>query len=87
MFNVLINGGVDETCETVCDGVPYRDLNSAMKVNVALDIINTLSKHYNLYFPLWIDNAESVVKLLETNSQMIRLVVSGNDKELRVTTI
>ena len=34
--------------------------------------------------PLFVDNAESVTKLEASSSQIIRLVVSENDKELRI---
>ena len=36
--------------------------------------------------PVWVDNSESVVELLPLKSQLIRLVVSGADKKLRVET-
>jgi hypothetical protein len=35
--------------------------------------------------PLFVDNAESVTNLLEADTQIIRLVVSENDKEIRVS--
>src|SRR5699024_9985312 len=47
MFEELKNGEVKETCEIVVDGVMYdKGLNNANKINTSLDIINTLSKHY-----------------------------------------
>ena len=81
MFNTLINGGTEESCECLIHGVPYADANSAAKIQGGLDIINTLSDHYGVYCPVFTDNAESVNKLPETKSQLIRLVVS-NDKSL-----
>lgn len=54
------------------------------KINVGIDIINTLSTAYGVNVPLFVDNAESVTKLEATTSQIIRLVVSESDKELRV---
>ena len=51
---------------------------------MGIDIINTLSRHYGVTVPLFIDNAEAVKKLLDCNAQVIRLVVSEMDKELRV---
>ncbi len=78
LFNVLVNGGIEEVCETLYRGVPYGSaLNNAAQINVGLDIINTLSEHYGFSAPIWIDNAEAVVDLLPTKGQMIRLVVSG----------
>lgn len=84
MFRQLVNGGMEDCCEITVDGVPYSDLNTAMKVNVGLDCIGALSKHFGVCVPLFIDNAESVTRLLDTSSQRIRLVVSAEDKELRL---
>ena len=84
LFNVLVNGALEECCETVFQGVPYADMNNAARLNVGLDIIRTLSKHYRFSAPIFVDNAEAVVSLLPINSQVIRLVVSGEDKTLRI---
>lgn len=87
LFDTQINGGLAETCETLFNGVPYGSgLNNAAKINVGLDIINTLSEHYGLTAPIFIDNAEAVTKFIETNLQLISLVVSEKDKQLRVET-
>ncbi|WP_205419685.1 hypothetical protein, partial [Klebsiella pneumoniae] len=70
--------------ETIYEGVPYSSgLNNAAKINVGLDIINTLSEHYGFYAPIFVDNAEAVTKLIDTKSQTISLVVSEKDKQLR----
>jgi len=83
LFNQLINGGIEETCETTVDGIPYRNLNNGTRINVGLDIIKTLQKFYNANIPIFIDNAESVNDLVDMgNTQIIRLVVS-KDKELK----
>ena len=84
LFTQQVNGGVADCCDVMVDGVPYADLNNAMQINVGLDIIGTLSEHYGLRVPLVVDNAESVTKLQEIDTQVIRLVVSENDKELRI---
>lgn len=83
LFDVQINGGISEVCEVTYNGVPFADLNNAAKINTGIDVINTLIKHYNFDAPIFIDNAESVTSLYETPSQIIRLVVSANDKSLR----
>lgn len=83
LFDVQINGGINETCEATINGVPYSDANNAAKINAGLDIINTLSKVYQTTAPIFVDNAESVNTLIDTDSQLIRLIVS-KDKELTV---
>lgn len=79
MFETQINGGEVETCEATVNGVPYSDLNNAMTINAGLDIINAICKTEGVYAPIFIDNAESVNKLLPTQSQMIRLVVTDDE--------
>lgn len=84
LFREQANGGVEDRCDVVYEGVPYSGLNNGMKINVGIDIINTLSTAYGVRVPLFVDNAESVTKLEDCGSQIIRLVVSESDKELRV---
>lgn len=82
------NDGIEECCEVAVNGVPYSDLNNAMRINVGLDIIRTLSEHYHFNAPVFVDNAESVTDLLPMpDHQVIRLVVSEPDKQLRVETV
>ena len=76
MFEQQINGGELETCEAMVDGVPFSDLNNAGRINAGLDIINAICRFEEVYAPIFIDNAESVNKLLPVNSQSIRLIVS-----------
>lgn len=91
LFNQQVNGALDETCEALINTngcwTPYSDANAAGKINGGIDIINTLSEFYGFEAPIFIDNSESVVKLAETNAQIFRLVVSGQDKALRVEVV
>ena len=85
LFDTQINGGLQETCETLFDGVPYGSgLNNAARISIGLDIIETLSAHYDLWAPCFVDNAEAVTDLPKISSQMVALYVSENDKKLRV---
>lgn len=84
LFEVQVNGALAETAETMYNGVPYSNLNNGARINVGLDIINTLSEHYGFAPPVWLDNAESVTDILSTRGQQIRLIVSGMDKKLRI---
>lgn len=85
LFNTQVNGGLEECCETLFQGVPYSTaLNTGARTNVGLDIINTLSQHYGFEAPIWIDNSEAVTRLIPVRAQVIRLVVSEPDKRLRV---
>ena len=84
LFREQANGGVEDRCDVVHEGVPYISVNNGMKINLGIDIINTLSVAYGVRVPLFVDNAESVTNLEKCGSQIIRLVVSEQDKELRV---
>jgi DNA repair exonuclease SbcCD ATPase subunit len=85
MFNILVNGGVEECCEAMVNGVPFgTNLNSGAKMNAGVDIINALCSYYQVKAPIFIDNRESVTKLISTDSQIISLVVSEEDKTLRI---
>lgn len=90
MFEEQINGGETEACITLVKTnsayVPYSDVNTAGKIQAGIDIINALSEHYGTQAPVWVDNRESVVLLPETNCQLINLIVSEQDKKLRVIT-
>ena len=88
LFQEQINGGLKEDCEVMiptADGrlVPYTFANNAARINAGLEIIATLSEHWGIKMPVFIDNAESVTHLTESDTQTIRLVVSEADKKLR----
>lgn len=89
LFQTQINGGIKEDCEVLiptAEGrlVPYTYANNAARINAGLEIINALSEHWGAAIPVFIDNAESVTKLIDTTIQTIRLVVSEEDKTLRL---
>lgn len=86
LFDKQINGGEVECCDVLINGVPFADANTASKMNAGLDIINALSKHYNVNAPIFIDNRESVVRIPATESQIINLWVAAADKKLRIET-
>ena len=84
LFTQNINGGIEETCEVTYNGIPFKDLNSAGRINIGLDIINTLCRKNETTAPIFIDNAESVTQFIETDSQKVLLVVDENHKVLYV---
>ncbi|HHY42542.1 MAG TPA: hypothetical protein GX514_06820 [Thermoanaerobacterales bacterium] len=84
LFEVQVNGAVVERCDTTFSGVPYSNLNNGARINIGLDIINTLAEHFGFSPVVFIDNAESVTDILPTKGQQIRLIVSDKDKKLRV---
>lgn len=87
MFNTLINGGTEDTCETMLDGVPWSTLNTEGQLTAGIDIINAFSNFYQVTAPIIIDNRESVTEIPETNCQIFNFFVSPNDKKLRLETL
>ena len=84
MYEQQINGGEIETCEATVDGVPFSDLNNAMKINAGLDIINAICAANGIIAPIFIDNRESVSEILSTQSQIVNLIVDENCKTLKI---
>ena len=85
LFEEQVNGGINSNvCEPIVDGIPYGSgLNDGHRIRAGIDIINTLAEHYDKSAPVFIDKAESVTSLPENDLQIIALVVSPADKELR----
>ncbi|HCJ2852789.1 TPA: DUF2813 domain-containing protein [Clostridioides difficile] len=83
LFKEQINGGIEEICEALVNGVPFSNVNTAGQINGGLDIINTLSNHFGVKMPIFIDNRESVNDLIDIDSQVINLIVS-NDNPLKI---
>lgn len=84
MFETQINGGEAECCDALINGVPFSDANTASRINAGLDIINTLCDFYQVTAPIFIDNRESIIQVIDIQSQLINLIVSEKDEKLRV---
>lgn len=86
LFNALINGGIEETCQTLYNGIPYGDsLNSGHEILVGLDIVNTLQKHYGIKAPCWLDHRESLTSEPQMDCQLISLMADEGCPELEVS--
>lgn len=81
LFDTTQEGNEFECCTPMLDGIPYGVVNTAGKLNMGLDIINTLCRFNNVSAPIFIDSAESVNHPIDTQSQLIFLRVTS-DKEL-----
>lgn len=82
LFETQINGGVSECCSALYDGV--ERMSNSQEIKVGLDIIKTLSEYYGTTTPIFVDNCESVTELPAMDAQIIRLIVSADDKKLRI---
>lgn len=88
LFANQINGGISECCTCCVNGVEYKDLNNGHRIVAGLNIIKTLSEHYEKIPFVFIDNAESVndFNIPDINGQIIQLVVT-EDKNLTVESV
>lgn len=84
LFKLNQKGNYEETCTALVDGVDWVIANTAAKVQAGIEIINSLQAHFDFYAPIWVDNRESVVELPSTPTQLVNLIVSESDAELRV---
>lgn len=89
LFQEQVNGGIKDDCEVLipCDGrlVPFAFANNASRINAGLEVIHTLSDAWGIKIPVFVDNAEAVTRLDGySDMQVIRLVVSEKDKELKM---
>jgi chromosome segregation ATPase len=86
LFEYQLNGEIVECCEATLNGVTYSDLSYGQKIFVGIDIINTLSNHYGVKLPLWIDNAEGLTLQVEFDGQTIQLFAQSGISKLTVET-
>lgn len=86
LFEKFQHGGFREICEATYQGVPFSiDLNRGARINVGLDVIRTLQRHYDVILPIWIDNAESVTDwMIDLDQQVIKLAAAANVEKLEV---
>lgn len=77
LFDKTNEGNEFEACIPLNKaGVQIAATNTAERINAGLDIIETLSKFYNVAAPVFIDNSEAVNSFLPTTGQMINLRVT-----------
>lgn len=76
LYDYTQDGNEFETCIPLVNGIPFQVSNTAGALNAGLDIINALTKYYNVSAPIFIDNREGVNNIIPTNSQIINLLVT-----------
>lgn len=82
LFEAQINGGIREVCEPMLNGVPFSsDLNTGARINIGLDCIKTLSKHFGIELPVFIDNAESITQWPNCDDMQVIKLIARPDKE------
>lgn len=87
LFDRQINGGIVDVCQCMipCESglVAYESANTAAQIAADIEIVNVLSRHYDVYIPMFLDNAERINRIPPTDTQLITLSVS-KDPELKI---
>ena len=81
------NDGLVPCCEAVIDGVLYKDANTARQMAADMDVVMAFGKKLGKTITLFVDNAERQTNYYGVDTgdtQIIRLYVSEQDKQLRV---
>ena len=86
LFDIQLNGGINECCEVLYHGVPVSTNTSRSEnTKVGLDIIRSLTEHFGFSAPIFIDDRESTSEIPDMDGiQLINMYVSPADKTLRV---
>ena len=89
LFKKHFNGEIEPCCELMYKGARFnKELNTGAKIMIGLDVIKTLSRHYGLSLPVFLDNAEAVSYALDVqNLQFIKLMVSKEMAEIPTLTL
>lgn len=80
LYDYTLDGNAIETCIPLVDGVPYGGANTAGQVNAGLDIINTLCQYYGICPTIFLDGSESVNSIIPVKNQLVKLVVTKDNK-------
>lgn len=75
-----LNGKDNITCACTVNGVDYKDVNNAGRINAGLDVINAFCRAKGIHIPIFIDNAESVQEFIHTDSQKVLLYVKHGEE-------
>lgn len=77
LFDKTFDGNEFEICTpTNKNGVRWDATNTAEQINMGLDVINTLSRFYNVKVPIFVDRCESINEPIQAGSQMILIKVT-----------
>lgn len=69
------DGGIEEECCPLYNGVRYESLSTGEKFICDLEIVKTLQTMFNCKLPLFIDNSEGISLKFKPDTQIIELFV------------
>lgn len=86
LFQEQINGGIQDDCTAMINGVEYESASHSEQIRANMDIVNAMQKAEDTFCPVFVDNAEAATHFRNMNCQVIKLYVSEQDKDIRVET-
>lgn len=75
-------GDLEDICLSMLNGKTYDECSTGEKYYLNFLITTTLQKIYGVELPLWCDNYECLSKPLQSDSQVINLVVSDTNDNI-----
>ena len=84
MFETQKNGVIKATFEIEYDGKPYSKLSTAERIKCGLELAEVLINVSGVSFPVFIDNAESILKFKAPSAQVITATVKNNPLKVEV---
>ena len=75
-------GNIENKCIAMLDGVPYSVASYSQKIVMGLDFIKTASAFLNMYYPVSIDNRESITEIPKMDTQIFNLKVNPERKQV-----
>lgn len=83
LFDEKKNGSINPTFEVEMDGKPYRKLSTAEKIKAGLELAEVLIKQSEQSIPVFVDNAESILKFIEPSAQLITARVKAGKLKIQ----
>lgn len=84
LFEMNGSGNIENKCVCMLEGVPYSAASYSQRANIGLDFIRTASKFLDTYYPVSIDNRESITNIPEMETQIFNLKVNSECKTINV---
>ncbi len=78
----LLDGGFEDCCELLYEGIPYSNLSTGQKIRVDLMLASRLAEVTDLCLPCFVDNAEALTEQIDYPGQCIRLVTGTGPLEV-----
>ena len=69
------NDDVREICSMTFNGHEYADLSASTKLIACMELVEAFQRHYDVYVPIIIDNAEGVTQAVHSGAQTVKLYV------------